>query len=101
MHQLILLVEMVNVLQEEKFVMVKQIVRIVQMKIQDFVVRKQNKKCLKLVFLMIILARYTCRPTEYRCLSGGCIPYIERCDRKIGKNNSKEKKIFFKKKIFI
>ncbi|CAF4767024.1 unnamed protein product, partial [Rotaria sp. Silwood2] len=28
-------------------------------------------------------SRYTCRPTEYRCLSGGCIPYIERCDRKI------------------
>jgi hypothetical protein len=45
---------------------------------------------------MIILAKYTCRPTEYRCLSGGCIPYVERCDRKIGKNQKKkqEEKFF-------
>ena len=35
------------------------------------------------------LAAYTCRPTEYRCLSGGCIPYVERCDRKNGKRKRK------------
>jgi hypothetical protein len=33
---------MVNVLEEEKFVMVKQIVPMVEMKIQDFVVRKES-----------------------------------------------------------
>jgi hypothetical protein len=35
---------MVNVLEEEKFVMVKQIVPMVEMKIQDFVVRKERFK---------------------------------------------------------
>jgi low density lipoprotein-related protein 2 len=90
-HRLILLVEVVNVLQEEKFVMVNPIVPIVQMKIQDFVVRNRNKKkTFSTVFIMIILARFTCQPTEYRCTSGGCIPYIERCDRKIGKRKMRE-----------
>ena len=45
------------------------------------------------IFHHILLALYTCRPTEYRYLSGGCIPYVERCDRKIGKNFSREKKL--------
>jgi hypothetical protein len=91
-RRLILLAEMVNVLQEEKFVMVNQIVRMVQMRTHDFVVRK---RLLKLAFfILMISARYTCRQTEYRCLSGGCIPYVERCDRKIGKK--KEEKSFLK-----
>ena len=80
---------MVNVLRKEKFVMVKLIVRMVQMKIQDFVVRKRSLQLGYFFLMKIILARYDCQPTEYRCLSGGCIPYVERCDRKIGKNKTR------------
>ena len=63
--------------------MVKQIVPMVEMKIQDFVVRKESFEK-ENISIRILLARYTCRPTEYRCLSSECILYIERCDRKIG-----------------
>ncbi len=41
------------------------------------------------------LAAYNCRPTEYRCLSGACIPYVERCDRKIGKNFKEQEDTYF------
>jgi hypothetical protein len=74
---------MVNVLLEEKSATVNPTVPMVPTKIRASAVRIVDLVCSQPV-TRSHLARYNCRPTEYRCLSGGCIPYVERCDRKIG-----------------
>ncbi|CAF1308989.1 unnamed protein product, partial [Didymodactylos carnosus] len=46
-------------------------------------IRKHVERKILILCTLLFLAVYNCRPTEYRCLNGGCIPFFERCDRKI------------------